>query len=111
MSDNIIKNIVDGDLDEILKYQYNKRNYQCDKIKENAIDPDTKADNVNKPKHYNQGSIECIDAMISAFGVEDVKTFCKLNIFKYLWRANLKNGNEDMEKAHWYLNKYEELSE
>ena len=39
---------------------------------------------VNHPQHYNQGSIECIDAMVSAFGKEDVKAFCKINAFKYL---------------------------
>ena len=111
MSDNIIKNIVDGELDEILKYQYNKRNYQCDKRKENAINPDANVDNVNHPSHYNSGGIECIDAMVSAFGVEEVKTFCKLNAFKYLWRAELKNGDEDIFKSKWYIDKYKELSE
>lgn len=101
MSDNIIKNIVDGELDEILKCQYNKRNYQYKK----------KADNVNHPSHYSGGGIECIDAMVSAFGVEAVKTFCKLNAFKYLWRAERKNGDEDINKANWYINKYKELTD
>lgn len=67
-------------------------------------------DNVNNPKHYTQGDIECIDAMKSAFGVENVMIFCKINAFKYLWRAECKNGIEDIRKAQWYLNKYLALS-
>lgn len=68
-----------------------------------------KYDNVNRPKHYTQGKIDCIDAMVEAFGVEAVKTFCKCNAFKYLWRSEHKNGVEDIEKARWYTNKYVEL--
>ncbi len=68
------------------------------------------ADNVNHPFHYTHGGIECIDAMQSAFGVEDVKTYCRINAFKYLWRSEHKNHTEDIQKAIWYLNKYLELS-
>lgn len=66
-------------------------------------------DNVNHPVHYTQGGIECIDAMISAFGEEEVKTYCKINAFKYIWRTDYKNGTEDVKKAVWYLNKFLEL--
>ena len=66
-------------------------------------------DNVNHPIHYTQGGIECIDAMISAFGEEEVKTYCKINAFKYIWRTDYKNGTEDVKKAVWYLNKFLEL--
>lgn len=66
---------------------------------------------VNKPKHYTSGDIECIDAMIAAFGKEAVMTFCKLNSFKYIWREKLKGGTQDMDKATWYLNKYLQLAE
>lgn len=65
--------------------------------------------NVNKPKHYTNGKYECIDIMRDVFGPEKVATFCQLNAFKYLWRSELKNGLEDMEKADWYLKKYIEL--
>lgn len=27
------------------------------------------------------------------------------NAIKYIWRADLKNGTEDLEKAIWYLNR------
>lgn len=67
-------------------------------------------DNVNHPSHYASGGIECIDAMIAAYGVEAVKAYCKCNAFKYQWRFDKKNGNEDILKAQWYQNKYMELS-
>lgn len=65
--------------------------------------------NVDHPSHYSQGDIECIDAMLSAFGKEAVANFCMCNCFKYLWRHKCKNGIEDLQKADWYLKKYEEL--
>jgi len=67
------------------------------------------ADNVNSPAHYTQGGIECIDAMVAAFGAEAVMVYCKINAFKYVWRASLKNGVEDITKADWYLKKFLEL--
>lgn len=65
---------------------------------------------VTHPSHYTQGGIECIDAMVAAYGKEAVEVFCLLNAFKYLWRTEHKNGNEDLEKAIWYLKKRLELS-
>lgn len=67
------------------------------------------SDNVEHPSHYTQGSIECIDAMVAAYGTEAVKSFCKCNAFKYLWRFNYKNKGEDLDKAVWYINKYKSL--
>lgn len=65
-----------------------------------------KQNNVNHPKHYNTGCIECIDAMEAAFGKEAVKAFCRLNAFKYLWRSDHKGkAKEDLEKSVWYLTK------
>lgn len=65
---------------------------------------------VDHPTHYNQGEIECIDAMLAAAGEDAVKNFCHLSCFKYLWRFQHKNGVEDLEKAEWYLKKLIELS-
>ena len=64
---------------------------------------------VSHPSHYTQGGIECIDAMVAAYGKEAVEVFCLLNAFKYLWRTEHKNGKEDLEKAIWYLKKRLEL--
>lgn len=66
-------------------------------------------DNVNNPQHYASGGIECIDAMIAAYGKEAVMHFCQCNAFKYQWRFDKKNGIEDLKKAQWYNNKYIEL--
>lgn len=68
-------------------------------------------DVVNHPTHYTSGSVECIDAMQSAFGSDALASYCRINAFKYVWRASLKNGREDIKKAVWYLNKYLELTE
>ena len=68
-----------------------------------------KKSNTNHPPHYNNGSIECIDAMVSALGVDTVADFCICNALKYIWRHRNKNGEEDIDKALWYLNKYKEL--
>ena len=66
-------------------------------------------DAVSRPKHYASTSIECIDAMRETQGDEAVKHFCECNAFKYLWRHNSKNGDEDVRKASWYLNKAVEI--
>ena len=67
-------------------------------------------DVVNHPSHYCQeGSMECIDEMIAIFGKQAVMHFCLLNAWKYRKRAVYKNGQEDMKKSDWYINKYLEL--
>lgn len=67
-------------------------------------------ESVNHPNHYNRdGSMECIDEMLTVFGRESVKTFCLLNVWKYRYRAADKNGIEDINKSDWYMNKYREL--
>lgn len=61
-------------------------------------------DAVHMPAHYKAGGdIECIDAMVSAFGAENVRVFCRIAAFKYLWRHEHKGGDEDLRKAIWYL--------
>ncbi len=75
-----------------------------------SFDSSTKEnDNVNKPPHYTQGSVECIEAMEAAYGRQAVIDFCMCNAFKYQWRFKHKNGKEDILKAQWYQNKMLEL--
>ena len=62
-------------------------------------------DNVNSPAHYNQGNIECIDAIKDVMSAEAFQGFLRGNILKYIWRSNKKNGTEDLEKARWYLDR------
>ena len=68
-------------------------------------------DNVNYPKHYNrEGAMECIREMVVVFGYEATINFCKLNAWKYRYRASEKNGAEDMAKSDWYVKMVEELT-
>ena len=67
-------------------------------------------DNVNHPSHYEkQCSLECIDVMEAVFEYDAVFDFCVCNAFKYLWRHKFKNGEEDIKKAEWYINKAETI--
>jgi hypothetical protein len=51
------------------------------------------SDNVNRPKHYTQGKVECIDAIESAtMGLVGIIAVCVANVIKYVWRFALKNG-------------------
>lgn len=58
---------------------------------------------VNHPSHYNQGGVECIDAIRAALGKDGFEAFCIGNVIKYLWRYKHKNGLEDLQKAEVYL--------
>ena len=60
-------------------------------------------DNVNRPPHYTDGEIECIDALRSMLG-DGFGDLCQGTIVQYLWRYKHKNGVEDLRKAEWYLN-------
>ena len=68
-------------------------------------------DPVNRPEHYTSGKYECIDVMEDNFGTDAVENFCMCNAFKYIFRAQRKNGVEDLKKAIWYLNKIIEIEE
>lgn len=59
--------------------------------------------NVEHPDHYNQGGIECLEAIKASMSEEAFKGFLKGNVMKYLWRYEHKNGAEDLRKAHYYL--------
>ena len=67
---------------------------------EDDIDP------VNKPIHYNQAGIECIEAIEAMTENMSSKVAPHAaNVLKYLWRHEYKNGLEDIDKAIWYLNR------
>ena len=77
-----------------------------------SCDSENKNDNVNHPAHYTSGGIECIDGMVAAFGREYVMHYCLCNAFKYIWRCEHKGKRaEDIQKAVWYLNKWQSLAE
>ena len=55
------------------------------------------------PSHYQQGDVECIDAIRSALSKEEFEGYCQGNILKYVWRYKNKGGAEDLEKAKVYM--------
>jgi hypothetical protein len=59
--------------------------------------------NVNSPRHYTMGGIECIEAIQAALTAEEFRGYCKGNVLKYVWRERHKGGTESLEKAAWYL--------
>ena len=65
---------------------------------------------VNHPAHYKRdGAMECIDEMLLLFGKKEVMSFCKLNAWKYRYRAMDKNGQEDINKSDYYIRMYKDL--
>ncbi len=54
-------------------------------------------DNVNHPKHYEDGPFECIE-------LTRLLSFDWGNVVKYCYRWQSKNGVEDLRKALWYAN-------
>lgn len=79
---------------------------------EEVEEPTITHDIVNHPEHYcREGGMECIDEMLTLFGKEVVKHFCLCNAWKYRYRSNAKNGEEDIKKSDWYIRKYKELCE
>lgn len=69
--------------------------------------------NVDHPAHYNQeGRKECIVEMREKFGDIATYWFCKLNAYKYAYRAGSKDGNseeQDNAKIQWYEDYAEKL--
>lgn len=60
---------------------------------------------INHPERYNQYDIEVIEMMVKIWGIEAVKTWCKLTAFKYRMRLGHKdNIEQDLAKEDWYLN-------
>ena len=62
-------------------------------------------DVVNNPEHYNQGQVECIDAIKAMLSIEEFIGYLRGNSMKYRWRFRYKNGLEDLRKAEWYENR------
>lgn len=67
--------------------------------------PELQPDLVNHPSHYNEGKIECIDAIEAQLTPEEFRGYLKGNIAKYNWRERHKGGTESLRKARFYLNR------
>ena len=55
-------------------------------------------DVVNNPEWYQShpSGVACI-------AITEHMSFCLGNVIKYVWRADLKGGTQDLEKARWYI--------
>jgi hypothetical protein len=67
--------------------------------------PELQPDLVNHPPHYNNGSIECIDAIEAQLTPEEFRGYMKGSIAKYNWRERHKGGTESLKKARFYLDR------
>ena len=63
----------------------------------------SKPDNVNHPKHYCKGGLECIQVIKAQLTPEQYEGYLYGNVIKYMWRWKEKNGLEDLRKAAHYL--------
>ncbi len=61
-------------------------------------------DKIN-PDHYKTGGIETIDFIKAKLTGEQFKGYLAGNVIKYLSRFERKAGEEDLQKARWYLNR------
>ncbi len=58
---------------------------------------------VDHPPHYNNGHIECIEAIEAMLTPDEYIGYLRGNSLKYLWRFRYKNKPiEDLRKARWY---------
>jgi len=77
---------------------------ECADLGCNVCLADTSFDEIEWPKHYNQGKIQPIDV------IEDWKLDFRLaNTIKYIARAGKKDPRktkQDLEKAIWYIQRY-----
>lgn len=69
-------------------------------------------DPVNKASHYNDGGIECIDAIEASMTPTEYAGFLKGQVLKYVWRYRLKGKPaEDLKKARYYLDRLIQITE
>ncbi len=98
--DNLQSRVNDTSLQQIVKVETRVPS------KEESDAYNKRFDSVQRPAHYNQSGIECIDAIAAAVkGKSGTEAVYVANVIKYLWRYELKNGVEDCRKAQWYLDR------
>lgn len=91
-------------LNEATPSDWDKARQAYIKSLDEAIIEEEAQDIVNKPAHYNNGDIECIDYIKQQLG-DDFGAYLEGNIIKYLHRYKYKNGQQDLKKAQWYLDR------
>jgi hypothetical protein len=60
-------------------------------------------DIVERPAHYNQSDIECIDAIQAQLSPTEWRGYLRGQVAKYNWRLGLKDvAEQDAKKLLWY---------
>ena len=78
----------------------------------NISDDNSTEDIVNHASHYNDGAIECIDAIAASMTPTEYAGFLKGQVLKYVWRYRLKGKPvEDLKKAGYYLDRLIQITE
>lgn len=63
----------------------------------------TEYDIVERPQHYAENDIECIDAIRAQLSEEEWRGFLRGQVAKYNWRLGRKGALEqDAGKLRWY---------
>ena len=88
-------------IDDATPDEWDKVTRKLNKNKE----PDKYGDDVDSPFHYNNSSIECIDAIEAVSTKEEFEGYLRANVLKYIWRFRYKDNIKDLRKASWYLDK------
>ncbi len=74
-----------------------------DKFVHDVYSIESAPDMVDNPPHYNNGSIECIEAIEAMLNKDEYIGYLRGNAFKYRWRFRYKSKPfEDLRKARWY---------
>ena len=69
-------------------------------------------DIVNKPAHYTQGKVECLESLQSMMSEQSFRDFLRAQVIKYVWRSEDKGNSEiDLRKAGFYLNRLLQLQQ
>lgn len=109
---------------EIIDFYFNKDGFLEDvsgeifiytlSKKEDVVTNLVKEDVVNSPKHYKLvGDVEVkhvvkevLDRWDDNFDMSSYRGGCMKEAIQYILRAPLKNGEQDIEKAIWYLKEF-----
>tara|TARA_R100001594_G_scaffold138767_1_gene182601 strand:- start:4 stop:303 length:300 start_codon:yes stop_codon:yes gene_type:complete len=89
-------------IDNVTPDEWNTINRELQKDDGNTIHL---KDDVNHPVHYNNGKVECIEAIDAASTKEEFEGYLRGNVLKYVWRFRYKDNVKDLQKAKWYLEK------
>jgi hypothetical protein len=69
-------------------------------------DDKPQSDPVNRPAHYTQGPVECIDGIEAAMSADQFIGFLRGQVIKYAWRLGLKGeAIQDARKCAWYADR------